>query len=74
MQLLPTFSSVSILSGWIVPEKSQQALDERITFINTNGNWVLALTKEYMLWAKPSGWQDGNRKIWDKGWGTENNP
>lgn len=47
-------------SAWKIPAGSKW---ERIP-LNTNGNWVLALKKEYMLWAKPSGWQDGNRKTW----------
>lgn len=48
-------------SAWKIPAGSRW---ERIILINTNGSWAPALKKEHGLWAKPSGWQDGNRKTW----------
>lgn len=30
--------------------------------LSTNGSWALALKREHIVWAKSSGWLDGNRK------------
>lgn len=47
--------------AWKIPTGSRW---ESIILINANGSWAPALKKKHILWAKPSEWQDGNRKTW----------
>lgn len=55
-----------VASAWKIPAGSRW---ESITLINTNGSCAHALKEENILWARSSGWQDGNRKTWGGGKG-----
>lgn len=54
-------------SAWKIPAGSRW---ETIILINTNGSWAHILKEEHILWAKPSGWQDGNSETWGR-WGKD---